>query len=396
MFDPNEFIPRELGPDELVRTLFGFSARIAASRELDVQLELMNQLARQLVVCDRCSLWLVDSAKGEYWTKVAHGVKELRIPKGTGMISEAIEAGHPLIVPDAYADPHFNSEMDRNTGYTTRNALIVPIFRKDGKVLGAYQAINKLESAGEVFTHKDIERLQMAASFSGSSIESTLLVREIEKTQRELVHILGEVAESRSKETGRHVIRVGRYCRLLASEVIARGLFPSAGLKEEDLDIIELAAPLHDVGKVAIPDAILNKPGKLTPEERTDMERHAEIGWKFLIQSPRTILQVGAIIAYEHQEKFNGTGYPRRLAGRAEEVGPTGIHLYGRLCAVADVFDALVSKRCYKHAWPIEEVQKLFLAERGEHFDPDLVDILMDVWDQFIGIMEDLKDLDED
>ena len=88
-------------------------------------------------------------------------------------------------------------------------------------------------------------------------------------------------------------------------------------------------------------------------------------------------------------------GYPRQLAGRLEEVGETGIHLYGRLCAVADVFDALVSKRCYKDAWPLKKVKDLFLAERGEHFDPDLVDILMDVWDQFIAIMDDLRDEDD-
>ncbi|MBV5321212.1 MAG: HD domain-containing protein [Sulfuricurvum sp.] len=209
--------------------------------------------------------------------------------------------------------------------------------------------------------------------------EITALNREIEDTQREVVFTMGSIGESRSKETGNHVKRVAEYSRLLALYY---------GLSEEESEMLKQASPMHDIGKVAIPDAVLNKPGRFDEEERRIMDTHAALGYEMLKHSNRTLLQAAAIVTYEHHEKWNGNGYPRGLRG--EE-----IHIYGRITALADVFDALGSDRVYKRAWDDEKIFTLFKEERGEHFDPKLVDIFFDHLDEFIAIRETFKDVHE-
>ena len=199
---------------------------------------------------------------------------------------------------------------------------------------------------------------------------------EIITTQREIVYKLGEVSESRSKETGNHVRRVAAYSRLLAL---------GAGLSQKEADLVQMASPMHDIGKIAIPDAILNKPGRLTPEEFEIMKTHAQLGHDMLDHSERPILKAAAIIAGEHHEKWDGSGYPHGTAGE-------DIHVYGRITAVADVFDALGSERVYKKAWPLEKIVDLFREERGRHFDPALVDILLGQLDEFLEIRTEFQD----
>jgi response regulator RpfG family c-di-GMP phosphodiesterase len=154
------------------------------------------------------------------------------------------------------------------------------------------------------------------------------------------------------------VRRVAEYCRL-----IARGM----GLSEREAEILHVASPLHDFGKIGIPDDILHKPGKLDDQEWVAMRTHAEIGQEMLGRSDREILQAAALLAGQHHEKWDGSGYPNGLAGE-------DIHLFGRIGAVADVFDALGSKRCYKNPWPLEQIKDYLRAERGKHFDPAIVD----------------------
>jgi len=141
-----------------------------------------------------------------------------------------------------------------------------------------------------------------------------------------------------------------------------------------------MASPLHDIGKIGISDQILLKPGRHTEEEFEIMKKHASIGYEMLKDSKRGILQTGAIIANEHHEKFDGSGYPLQKKG-------SDIHIFGRITAVADVFDALYHKRCYKEAWPLEDIIKLFQEERGKHFDPELVDIVFTNLDKYEGII---------
>jgi len=206
--------------------------------------------------------------------------------------------------------------------------------------------------------------------------EIKALSKEIEETQREVVFTMGAIGESRSKETGNHVKRVAEYSKILALYY---------GLDEKEAEMLKQASPMHDIGKVAIPDAVLNKPGRFNEEERKIMDAHAQLGYDMLKHSTRPLLKCAATVAYEHHEKWDGTGYPNKLKG--EE-----IHIYGRITAIADVFDALGSDRCYKKAWDDEKIFKLFKEEKGKHFDPKLVDIFFQHLDEFLKIREALKD----
>ncbi len=212
--------------------------------------------------------------------------------------------------------------------------------------------------------------------------EMVHLAKEIEETQREMLYILGEMGETRSQETGFHVKRVAKYSLLLAQ------LY---GLSEEDAMLLYIASPMHDIGKIAIADRILLKPGKLTDEEFEEMKRHATYGYEIFKSSSRPTLQAAATIAHEHHEKYDGSGYPRGL--KAEE-----IHPFGRIVALADVFDALSTKRVYKDAWPMEKVLEFLKEQRSKHFDPSLVDLLLENLEQFLAIKEkySIGDVEED
>ena len=203
------------------------------------------------------------------------------------------------------------------------------------------------------------------------------LNKEIEDTQKEIIFTMGAIGESRSKETGNHVKRVAEYSKILALKY---------GMSEYDAEMLKQASPMHDIGKVAIPDAILNKPARFTPEEFEIMKDHAQLGYDMLKVSHRHLLKIASIVAYEHHEKWDGTGYPRGIKGE-------DIHILGRITALADVFDALGSSRIYKPAWDDEKIFKLFKEESGKHFDPKLIDIFFDNLEQFLDIRNSLKDI---
>ena len=202
------------------------------------------------------------------------------------------------------------------------------------------------------------------------------LKKEIEETQREVVFTMGAIGESRSKETGNHVKRVAEYSKKFALYY---------GLDNQTSEMLKQASPMHDIGKVAIPDSILNKPGKLTNEERTIMNTHVQLGYEMLRHSNRPLLKMASIIAHEHHEKWDGTGYPKGL--KKEE-----INIVGRITAIADVFDALGSNRCYKKAWQDEKILSFFKEESGKHFDPKLTNIFFNNLDEFLDIRDNLKD----
>ncbi|HER33941.1 MAG: HD domain-containing protein [Halothiobacillaceae bacterium] len=195
---------------------------------------------------------------------------------------------------------------------------------------------------------------------------------ELETTQVTLVRLLGELCEARSKETGDHVGRVAAYARHLAR---------LAGLTEDRVTTIHRAAPLHDVGKVAIPDRILNKPARLSDEEFREMQTHTSRGHDILAASGRPLLRAAATIAHEHHERWDGGGYPRGLSGES-------ISVEGRVVAIADVFDALSFERPYKPAWDDERIRDLFAAERGRQFDPTLTDLFLARYDEFLALRQ--------
>ena len=209
--------------------------------------------------------------------------------------------------------------------------------------------------------------------FSGNvslAFDNLLLNNEIIDTQEDLIYRLGDVVESRSSEAGNHIRRMAEVSYLIAQRL---------GLSQIECDLLKQAAPMHDIGKVATPDAVLLKPGRLDNDEMTIMKGHPQIGYDILHGSKRPILQNAAIISQQHHEKFDGKGYPQGLVGE-------DIHIFARIVAVADVFDALTHKRCYKEAWPLEEVIKTMKESSGSHFDPLVLNALLDNIDKALVI----------
>ncbi len=224
--------------------------------------------------------------------------------------------------------------------------------------------------------HMDRDLIRIYMANVAMAFHNTNLGLEIIETQKEIIHTLGEVVETRSKETANHVLRVGKMAELLAQK---------AGLSEEDATVLRVAAPMHDVGKVGIPDAILNKPGKLTGQEYETIKAHTTIGGEILGKSTRRIIMAAAVVARQHHEHWDGRGYPAGLTGE-------NIHIYGRITAVVDVFDAVINKRCYREAKDLVEVVRMLRAGRGTHFDPDLVDIFLAHLPEFVNICRDHPD----
>ncbi len=200
--------------------------------------------------------------------------------------------------------------------------------------------------------------------------------KEILDRELETIQILSKAAEYKDRETGNHILRVAHYCLLMAKEL---------DLNEEDQNLIFYASPLHDIGKVGIPDAILLKPGKLTKEEFEVVKTHTTIGYNLLHKSKNKYLRTGAVISLTHHEKFNGKGYPKGLKGE-------DIPLFGRIVAIADVFDALTTVRPYKPAWPLDKAFDLIEQEKGQHFDPKLAEIFLKLKDLVVAVFNKFKD----
>lgn len=217
--------------------------------------------------------------------------------------------------------------------------------------------------------------LEKEKELQHKNVQLELLNDEIELTLKETMLAVGQIEEIRSGDTSLHTQRVAILSTLIAKEY---------GLDEEQIKLIEIASPLHDIGKIGIADAILNKPAKLTQEEYIYMKSHSTLGYDILKNSKRQILQTAATIAYEHHEKWDGSGYPRGLTGE-------DISIYARIVAIVDVVDALLSKRVYKEIWSVENVVVYLKEERGKHFDPKLVDIVLDKMEDYSKLIEKLS-----
>ena len=229
---------------------------------------------------------------------------------------------------------------------------------------------------GRELDENDHDLLELFFTNVSLAFDNLFLNKGIEDTQKEVIFHIAETMECRSAETGSHVRRVSEYVRLMAVKY---------GLPEEEAEMLKLASTAHDLGKIGIPDSILNKPGPLSTEEFEIIKSHVQRGYELLSRSTSPIIRTAARIVLLHHERWDGKGYPQGLKG--EE-----IHVHGRIVAVADVFDALSNKRVYHEAWNWDEVFKYFLEESGGHFDPCLVDILLENREEFMGIWEKYHD----
>jgi len=364
-----------LGANEIVELIFTYLTEVSSLRDYDDVMFVLANMGRSLTSADRCSIWLVSDDKKSIWTKVAHGMDTVELPIDSGIVGSSVINGEKIILDDVYKDRRFNQKIDTQTGYLTKNMMVIPMFNNSNETIGALQVINKKGKKG-IFDKRDLERLSLASIYAAETLISAKLSKDIQETEKEVILTMGSIGESRSEETGNHVKRVAEYSKILAL---------AWGMNETEAELLKQASPMHDIGKVAIPDAILNKAGVLNTYERQIMDTHAKLGFDMTKNSDKPLFKAAAIVAHQHHEKWDGSGYPKGLKG--EE-----IHIYGRITAIADVFDALGTDRVYKEAWSDEKIFNFFKEERAKHFDPTLIDLFFKNLDEILSIRETLKD----
>jgi len=214
--------------DTQLKGVLGIISEIANTTDIDQLLMKFSQMAHQLVSADRCTVWVYDREKNILWSRVADGVDRLEIPADIGIVGEVIKSGEAEIVNDASKDLRFDSNVDKKTGYITRNMVTIPLKNSDGEILGVFQAVNKKDGD---FTNDDLHKLLFVAVYIGREVDAALLRSELETTQREIIYTLAEAGEMRSKETGYHVKRVAEYSCLLAELL---------GLPKKQVELITL------------------------------------------------------------------------------------------------------------------------------------------------------------
>lgn len=256
---------RSLAAHEILELVFVHLAEVSSLKSYDEILSVLAGMGRALTSADRCTIWVVSDDRKSIWTKVAHGVDRLEIPIESGIVGNAIKNGQRELIEDVYLDDRFNKEIDKITGYKTKAMMVIPMYDYDDNIIGAFQVINH-RGETEKFDARDMERLTLASTYAAETLISAKLAMEIEETQKEVVFTMGSIGESRSKETGNHVKRVAEYSKLLAL---------AYGLDADEAELLKQASPMHDIGKIAIPDSILNKPGRFDENERHIMDTHA-------------------------------------------------------------------------------------------------------------------------
>jgi putative two-component system response regulator len=356
--------------------------------------------AQVLTGADAGSIYLVDGNKLIFKTsrsnflfkkygeaKVRADFKSFEMPINKNSISGYVAlTKHSLNLPDVKnlpkgSDFGYDASYDKKQGYDTVSMLVIPMLNREKDIIGVLQLINCMDNEKKVPFTTEHEKITSAFSSQAAvAIQNVKLAEQLKQAHFDTIFRLSVAAEYRDKETSNHIKRVSYYSRLIAE---------NCGCTKEECELIFWSAPMHDIGKLGIPDAILHKPGPLTPEEREIMEQHAAIGALILKGSEIPVIKRSMIVALTHHEKYDGTGYPQKLKG--EE-----IPYEGRIVALADVFDALTSKRIYKP--PMEEAKVISILKegRGTHFDPQYIDILLSKMDEVRAIKEKYDDKPED
>lgn len=355
--------------DPLV-SLVKIGRSITAVTDINVLLKVIAEETKIAIQADRCTVFMYDKEKNELWSKVALGMdsQEIRFPADRGLAGYVVKTGEPLNIPDAYNDSRFNPDIDKETGYRTKTILCMPIKNNNKEIIGAFQVLNKLNG---VFTKGDEDLLAAIGGSASIALENAQLFeqqKELYKEQKELfesfIDTLATSIDARDKITAGHSSRVKLYSMLLVEEL---------GCDEKFKELVEKAAILHDIGKIGIRDSVLQKEGKLTDDEYKHIQEHVRITHDILekihmSQDFKTITE----IACSHHEKYDGSGYYRHLSGENIPYG-------GRILAVADVFDAITSKRHYRDKMPIQNVIDILLSGKDKHFDGNLVDTFLKI-----------------
>jgi HD-GYP domain-containing protein (c-di-GMP phosphodiesterase class II) len=350
--------------------LLKYSKKASTITNLDELLQLLVEESTTVLNAERATVFLVDRKNLELWSKVASGTQTIRVPLDKGIAGAVATSGETLNIKDVYKDSRFNPEVDKKTGFVTRSILTAPMFNAKNIVIGVFQVLNSKRTQG--FDHQDEEILGLIADQASGHVENAQLYQEIRKATQETVIRLAAAVEFKDHDTRAHLWRMSQYSAIVAREM---------GFDAEWSENLRLAAPMHDIGKIGVPDAILNKPGKLTPEEWEEMKKHPIYGAEILKDTDNELMQMSATIALCHHEKWDGSGYPRGLKG--EE-----IPIEARIATIADVFDALTSKRIYKPSFSLQETLEIINRDSGKHFDPKVVDNFLKSLPKIVTIME--------
>ena len=364
--------------DPLV-SLVKIGRSITAVTDINVLLKVIAEETRIAIQADRCTVFLLDKEKNELWSKVALGIEssEIRFPADKGLAGYVVKTGEPLNIPDAYNDSRFNPDIDKKTGYHTKTILCMPIKNNNQEIIGAFQVLNK---TGGVFTKSDEDLLVAIGGSASIALENAQLFeqqKELYKEQKMLfesfIDTLATSIDARDKITAGHSLRVRLYSILLAEQLKCDVKFK---------ELLEKAAILHDIGKIGIRDSVLQKDGKLTDEEYKHIQQHVKITHEILNKIHMSDdFELITEMACSHHEKFDGTGYYRHLKGEEITFG-------GRILAVADVFDAITSKRHYRDKMPIKNVIDILLSGKDKHFDGHLVDEFLNIsTDKIINVI---------
>lgn len=356
---------------------------MATERRLDSLLDTITRETQTMLKADRCSVFVVDSSTDELWTQVAQGLegfRMIRIPvSGTSIVAWCARSGDSINIPDAYEDERFDPAVDKHTGYRTRSVLCVPMQNRSGQVIGVFQVLNKKDGP---FTSEDEDWLEGLAAVAAGLIEQAQAYQEIERFVDQTLMVLAQTIDKRDPLTAGHSIRVTKYSLLIGQSLI---------IPDNDIDILRYSAMMHDYGKIGVPEEILWKNGRLTPDEYACVQTHARITFDLLSNLPFTKrLAEVPFVASCHHEKMDGSGYYRGLKG--EE-----IPFLARIIAVADVFDALTSVRHYRNRMPIDKVFEILNSGRDNHFDTRCVDAFLRLpCQQVLTVMESERDKNSD
>ena len=372
-----------LGDSNPMIALLNIAKTISSKTNIDSLLKTIADETTCSLNAERCSVFILDRDTKELWSKVATGIEfeEIRFPMNKGLAGHVATTGETVNIKNAYSDSRFNKEIDLQTGYHTRNILCIPIRNMHYEIIGVLQVLNKKNT---YFTDYDEKLLVTIGMNAGIAIENSRLFKKQEEMleqQRKLfssfIDTLVASIDARDKITSGHSSRVKLYSKLICDKM---------QINSKMADLIEQAAILHDIGKIGIKDSVLQKEGKLTPEEYAHIQEHAKITYDILnkIYNTKETEQI-ALIASTHHEKYDGTGYFRGLKGE-------DIPLGGRILAVADVFDAITSKRHYRDKMQFKNVLSILLEDSGSHFDPEITRHFLDLsCDKIVEVFLDEK-----
>jgi HD-GYP domain-containing protein (c-di-GMP phosphodiesterase class II) len=353
----------ERSPNKQLVSLLRVGQAMAGEQDLNRLLGLIKTETEQALEADRCTVFIYDRDRNELWSRVTTDKdnrsgesEEIRFPAHLGLAGYVVKTGEVLNIRNAYEDPRFNTEIDKKTGYRTRNILCVPMRNRRMEIIGVFQVLNKQQG---YFTKVDEDLLMPIATQAGIAIENATLTREIKVSFDSFVKTLSSTIDARDPITAGHSERVADYATLLGDQMTLSG---------DELEALRYASLLHDIGKIGIREDILKKDGRLTEKEYRHIQNHVMYTQEILqnVHFARHLRQVPEIAA-SHHEKIDGTGYHRGLSGN-------NIPISGRILAIADVFDAITSRRHYRNRMAFDKVLSIMRRDAGTHFDAECVE----------------------